>query len=82
VNSFIPTQTPEEREALDAIPVAMELRIKPKDQYGTTVFYPACRAAVLFAEIAGTKTLTRDTIQLIMQLGYTVTYVHSTLDYP
>jgi hypothetical protein len=36
------------------------------------VAYPHCDASRVFAQIAGTKTLTSDTIRLIRLLGYEV----------
>ena len=49
-----------------------EITIEIKDSYGRQVFYPVCRDAKLFAALAGTKTLTRETIRNIMHLGYKV----------
>tara|TARA_R110001606_G_C15001334_1_gene607147 strand:+ start:254 stop:499 length:246 start_codon:yes stop_codon:yes gene_type:complete len=42
------------------------------DISGNEVIYPACEHSRLFAEIAGTKTLTRETIEKIKSLGYLV----------
>ena len=50
----------------------MEIIVKITQNYGTEVIYPVCQAAFLFARIAGTKTLTLDTIAKIKALGYTV----------
>lgn len=97
MNQYVPTETPEEREALDAVGAKqhdltstwppgfmtqMEIKLRPKDQYGCLVFYPACKNSELLAQITGTKTLTGPTIKLIMQLGYTVTYVQQSREYP
>lgn len=46
--------------------------IKKGDQYGRVVYYPDCDASRVFAEIAGTKTLTMDVIKRIKLLGYKV----------
>ena len=43
-----------------------------KSHYGNSVIYPACDNAETFAKIAGTKTLTRDSLELIESLGYTI----------
>ena len=47
-----------------------EIRVVVKNVYGTDKVYPYCMKARNFAEIAGTKTLTRDTLRLIKLLGY------------
>ena len=47
-----------------------------KDQYGRQALHPHNANAVLFAKIAGTKTITMDNVKHIMALGYTVEYVH------
>jgi len=44
--------------------------------YGNPVIYPACEQARNFARIAGTKTLTLDTLRNIRALGYTITERH------
>tara|TARA_R110002124_G_scaffold282809_1_gene458198 strand:+ start:1968 stop:2141 length:174 start_codon:yes stop_codon:yes gene_type:complete len=43
-----------------------------KSQYGNDVIYPACDNAMTFAKLAGTKTLTKQALELIEQLGYTI----------
>ena len=43
--------------------------------YGNESIYPVNEAAKTFAQIAGTKTLKRDTIALAKTLGYTVTVI-------
>jgi hypothetical protein len=40
--------------------------------YGKRTIYPACETAKIFAELAGTKTLTDRIIDLIKKLGYEV----------
>jgi len=47
----------------------MDITIQIKNNYGQDVVYPACSNAKLFAEIAGTKTLTKETLQKIEWLG-------------
>lgn len=46
--------------------------VEVRDQYGAQTIRPVCPTAQLFARIAGTKTLTRDTIQAVKALGYRV----------
>ena len=50
-----------------------EIKIKIKAVYGNDVIYPVCSDARLFAELAGTKTLTKQAVNVIKNLGYTVT---------
>lgn len=54
----------------------MVVQLKVKQNYGNQALYPHNEQAKLFAEIAGTKTLTIVTIRHIMRLGYTVEYIH------
>lgn len=48
------------------------IEIEMRDVYGVTKFYPVCAKACIFARIAGTTTLTRETIKLIKELDYAV----------
>ena len=48
------------------------ITVELREQYGAQVIHPVCPAAKLFARIAGTKTLTRDTVQTIKTLGYRI----------
>jgi hypothetical protein len=50
-----------------------QITVEIKTVYGNELIYPICDQAKLFAELAGTKTLTLRQISLIKQLGYTVT---------
>jgi hypothetical protein len=50
----------------------MNITVKITQNYGVEAIYPVCEAALTFARLAGTKTLTRSTIALIKRLGYTV----------
>lgn len=50
----------------------MKITVKHRSVYGIDTFYPACPAAKLFARIAGTKTLTRNTMRDIQELGYEI----------
>ena len=49
------------------------ITIEVRDVYGQVKFYPTCDSAKLFADIAGTKTLTADALKKIEALGYVVT---------
>lgn len=46
--------------------------IELKAIYGKMKAYPICNDAKVFASIAGTKTLTRDTLRSIANLGYAI----------
>jgi hypothetical protein len=48
------------------------IKVEVKDVYGTLKYYPLCEKAQLFADIAGTKTLTVETIKKIEALGYSI----------
>jgi hypothetical protein len=48
--------------------ITLEIRFN----YGIQVLYPACDISKTFARIAGTKTLTVETVKLIQSLGYDV----------
>lgn len=48
------------------------ITVEIKTVYGADNIYPVCDSAKTFAKIAGTKTLTRETIKLVKELGYTV----------
>ena len=53
-----------------------QITILAKDNYGKTMFYPACETSRLFAAIARTATLSETNIRRIQQLGYEVTVMH------
>jgi len=48
------------------------IEVEVKDVYGVTKYYPICEKAQLFADIAGTKTLTVQVIKKIEAMGYSV----------
>lgn len=52
------------------------VEIRVKDQYGKQVYHPLNPTAHLFAEMAGTKTLTPEALAIIMKLGYELRYTH------
>jgi hypothetical protein len=52
-----------------------KITIEIKTQYGQTVAHPVCCKAKLFAKIAGTKTLTIDTLKNVKALGYEIEQV-------
>lgn len=46
--------------------------IEVKNVYGTDTYYPVSDDAINFARIAGTKTLTQSTIDIVNDMGYTI----------
>lgn len=50
----------------------MKITIRIDKNYGIETAYPVCDRAQLFARIAGTKTLTRNTLRDIDALGYEI----------
>ena len=50
----------------------MKITVKIKNNYGTEMIYPVCEYSQRFAIIAKTKTLSRDTIRQISQLGFDI----------
>ena len=50
----------------------MDVIVKITTVYGNQQIYPVCAKAKIFADIAGTKTLTKQAITKMMALGYTV----------
>jgi hypothetical protein len=48
------------------------IEVEMRDVYGVTKFYPVCKRSQIFAKIAGTTTLTRETIKQIKLLDYAV----------
>jgi pyruvate/2-oxoglutarate/acetoin dehydrogenase E1 component len=60
-------------KTMDTEPLAIQVSIRA--QYGAQTIVPECAKAKLFAQIAGTKTLTPQTIRDIKSLGYAVQVV-------
>jgi hypothetical protein len=52
------------------------LYVTMKTVYGHTLYYPVCDLAKTFAAIAHSRTLTKETIDNIKSLGYTVEVKH------
>lgn len=48
----------------------MKITVKIKTNYGNEAIYPICKMAEGFAAIAGTKTLTRETLKTIKKMGF------------
>ena len=50
----------------------MQIIVKIQQVYGNTLVYPLCEKSKLFAELAGTKTLTMAALTTIKKLGYAI----------
>lgn len=50
----------------------MQIIIERRDVYGRPTYYPVCRTAKLFAELAGTKTLTQGALRTIREMGVAI----------
>ena len=55
-------------------PKQMNIVVKNREVYGNVLTYPICKKALTFAKISGHKTLTREALQGITELGYEVIY--------
>ena len=49
-----------------------KISIEIKDVFGQLKYYPVCKDALLFASIAGTKTLSEVNLRRIVELGYEI----------
>ncbi len=52
------------------------VQVKVKVNYGTEHFYPANPTADLFLRIQGGKTLTKATLKVLKDEGYTIQYTY------
>ena len=48
------------------------ITISIRSIYGVDTAYPACSVSVMFAALAGTKTLTAQALRIIRDNGYTI----------
>lgn len=53
----------------------MTIQIEIRNVYGNETIYPVCARAKFLAAMAGTRTLTREKLRLIMANGYHVEVV-------
>ena len=51
----------------------MKILITVKEKYGNELLYPLCDTAKLICELLGTKTISKDKIKTLEDLGYKVT---------
>jgi len=50
----------------------MKITVKITNVYGNHTIYPACEKSEWFANLAGTRTLTKTSIEIIKKLGYEI----------
>lgn len=50
----------------------MQIIVEIRSVYGKETIYPICDAAKTFSKLCGTKTLTREAINHIKELGYEI----------
>ena len=55
-----------------------QIEVTIKSNYGNDAIYPHCSTSKCLARLAGTKTLTPESIAIIKQMGYTVAVVTPT----
>ena len=55
-----------------------EITVEIREVYGAKKYYPHCGDAKVFASIAGTTTLTEQTLRRVMKLGYKIKTLNQT----
>ena len=50
----------------------MSITVRITSNYGTRTIYPVCETAKLLAELAGTKTITTQALDIIKRMGYAI----------
>jgi hypothetical protein len=63
----------------DEKPVNKHLTVRIANNYGGRVVYPVCETSQLLAQLAGTRTLTAQAIEIIQALGFTLSVQPETL---
>jgi hypothetical protein len=56
--------------------LSREVRVLTKTHYGTKHYYPSNRTATLFLKIQGGKTLSKNTLKLLIAEGFEVKFDH------
>ena len=59
----------------------MHITVSIRQVYGNETIYPACRMSAGFAAIAGTKTLTAETLRHITAMGFEIRVEAPTLSF-
>lgn len=53
----------------------MKIAIRIRNVYGNETIYPACTISQKFAELLGQKTLTRNNLRKIVEMGFAVEHI-------
>jgi len=56
----------------------MEIKISLKNVYGNWFFYPECKVSRTISDIAKTKTLSKEVLKSLTDIGYQVELVSNT----
>ena len=56
----------------------MNIKISLKNVYGNWFFYPECKVSKTIADIAKTKTLSKDNLNSLGKIGYQIELVDNT----
>ena len=56
----------------------MKIKISLKNVYGNWFFYPECKVSKTIADIAKTKTLSKDNLNSLGKIGYEIELVDNT----
>ena len=67
---------------MTTLPANNQLIVTIKNVYGKEMIYPANSVAQIFADIAGQKTLSRETLKHAKSLGYTIEVKAAELNLP
>ena len=55
----------------------MEIKVIVKSIYGNELIYPMCKTSNVFADIAKTKTLSKEILKSLTDIGYQVELVNN-----
>tara|TARA_R100001377_G_C3113742_1_gene83534 strand:- start:362 stop:547 length:186 start_codon:yes stop_codon:yes gene_type:complete len=53
----------------------MEIKVQVKYVFGNELIYPMCKISKVFANIARTKTLSKEVLRSLKDVGYSITEI-------
>jgi len=59
--------------------IQVQIQVQIKTVYGKEAIYPVCEQGKLFAALTGTKTLSRQNLEMIKALGFEIVVQQVTL---